>query len=97
MKFSILNYVKCIAKAFWGWCRFGIFVPHIFGEEKVLPAIVIASEKDFRLADSYAHNENEEVYPHAAYITCSCVVCGKKAHAWYPDFNKYMTDRIPTI
>lgn len=97
MKFSFLNYLKCIAKAFWGWCRFGVFLPHLFGEEKVVPAIIAATEKNFRLADSFNHKENETIYSNAAYIECTCVYCGKKQKLWYPDFAEYMTERIPTI
>ena len=97
MKFSPLKYLICIGKALLGFCRYGVFVPHLYGEEKVTPAVIIATDKKFRLADSYTHSDKETVYTNAAYIESHCIFCGKKQVSWYPSFAKYMADDINKI
>lgn len=74
----------CWIKAIPLWLRTGDFVPHLY-ESTYEEAIIIATDKGFRVSDNYNHKPNETVYPHAILERCKCVYCGAEDNSWYND------------
>lgn len=56
--------------------------PHEWEEVERKPAIIIATEDSFRVANSYQHKPNERVYRNATLIKYRCKICGKEEEAW---------------
>ena len=67
--------IICWAKAIPFWIRSGVWCPHIYVEESREPAIIIANDKGFRVAQNYMHYHDETVYPKATFIRSRCDLC----------------------
>ena len=74
--------IICWAKAIPFWIRSGVWCPHIYVEESREPAIIIANDKGFRVAQNYMHYHDETVYPKATLIRSRCECCGKEDLSW---------------
>ena len=72
----------CWFKAIPLWLRSGYFVPHLY-ESAFEDAIIIATEKGFRVSDNYKHTADETVYPNAVLERCRCIYCGHETQGWY--------------
>lgn len=72
-------YIKAIP--FWVRMRFNkdFFIPHVFVEEEwITPVFVNKKTNKIRIADTYAHEIDEEFIPNAIFIGCTCKYCGYK-------------------
>lgn len=72
----------CWLKAIPLWIKTGYFVPHLY-DVTTEPAIIISTERGFRIADSYEHEDGEIVHPYAVLEKCKCVFCGHEELSWY--------------
>ena len=79
----------CWSKAIPLWLKTGIFASHCY-ESTAEDAIIIATEKSFRVANDYKHTPDETVYPHAVLERCKCMFCGHEELAWYTDRKEFM-------
>lgn len=85
--------IKCFLTAVYYFLKNGVWVQHVYDDYEILKdKIVIATDSSFRIADSYNHNINEVVYPHADVIKSRCVFCGKETVGWCGD-----VENIPTV
>ena len=73
--------VKCYGTALWSLLVHGIWVPHVFRDEYE-DAIIIATDKSFRVSDNYEHTQDERVYAPATLIRSKCIYCGKQELSW---------------
>lgn len=73
----------CWIKAIPFWIKSGVWCPHIYVEESREPAIIIANNEGFRVAQNYFHCHNETVYPKATLIRSKCKCCGKEDLSWF--------------
>lgn len=74
--------IVCWLKAIPFWLRTGVWCPHVFIICESKPAIIIATDKSFRVSENYEHNENETVYPYATLMTWKCECCGTTTTDW---------------
>lgn len=78
---QILGKIRCYAVAIKDLITHGIWVPHIFRDEYE-DAIIIATDKSFRVSDNYQHTPDEKVYAPATLIRSKCIHCGKVEYSW---------------
>ena len=74
--------IKCYITALADLIRYGVWAPHLYEEVRKYKAVVIATDKSFRTAESYEHAEGEKVYPNAEVIELRCIYCGRKYRMW---------------
>lgn len=79
----MIKRIICYFKAVPFLIKSGIWCPHVYGENKYEPAIIIATSKSFRTSKSCLHGANETVYSQATLITNECLHCGHKMQTWY--------------
>lgn len=81
--------IRCFFVGIHTLFRYGQWLPHVY-MQSVVPEIIIASDRGFRVSTSFAHNAGERVYPNACLITGQCIYCGKREYSWHRDFEKYI-------
>lgn len=77
----IIGRIRCYGKAIWDLLTRGIWIPHVFRDEYE-KAIIIATDKSFRVSDNYQHTPEEKVYAPATLIRSKCIYCGKEELSW---------------
>ena len=78
------NRFLCYLKAIPFWVKMGFkkdfFIPHVFiDEEWIAPIFLNHKTNKVRIADSYAHEMDEEWIPNAIFIGRTCKYCGYKS------------------
>lgn len=88
---------KYVSSGLWCWVkagplflRSGKWVPHMQAEYMCKKEIIIATEKGFRIADSYEHKPGEIVYKDACYMKSRCIYCGAEDEKWYASWEQGM-------
>ena len=79
--------IKCFTLAVINLFKNGRFVQHFYKEEKEEPAIIIATDTNFRVSHNYQHELHETVYPNATLIHCKCERCGHTMLEWKDNSN----------
>lgn len=69
--------------------RCGEFSSHIF-KDTFEPAIIIATDKNFRVSDTLRHSQEETVHPNACLIKSKCIYCGKEELSWHRNYIEWM-------
>ena len=81
--------IRCWLKAIPLWFRCGAWAPHLYKctYEK---AIIIATDKSFRVSENVWHDYGETVYEDACLMTCTCQRCGHTQYGWYESWAEYL-------
>jgi len=80
--------ILCWIKAIPLLLRCGVWAPHLYGYTTYERAIIVATDKSFRVAKDYKHEPGEKVYPDACLIKSQCVHCKHEDISWYHSWNE---------
>lgn len=84
---KILGKIYCCSKAIKDLIIHHVWIPHVY-TQSLSEAIIIATDKSFRISKNYFHNSNERVYPKAGLITYKGIYCGHTEYGWVSNFPK---------
>ncbi len=77
-----LKMAGCYGRAALTLARRGIWVPHVYEDVSEEAAVIIATDRGFRVSRDYVHAPGETVYPEATLIRSKCIYCGKEELSW---------------
>ena len=89
MRLKKLKVLKCYVKALIEFCKYGVFVPHVYKDSSAERATIISTDTGFRVAKDWIHEPNEAVHHNALLVTSKCVCCGKEVQSWYRNSCDY--------